>query len=178
MRIISILKERENMDVLESERLLLRPLPINELLYIKDNKAHLLDVPVLPEALSDDVITAITKKTGKLKAVEEKLHVWYTYWLIIDKESGNGIGFVGFKGINPDGYAEVGYSISPDFRRKGLMKEALNAFIGWASKNQKLRGITAAVNKTNTGSIKVLQNCGFKLTGSSEQQAFYCLELK
>ena len=166
------------MTILESERLFLRSLSIDELMNIENNKAGLLETGVLPEALSDIVLSAITKKIEKMKDIEEKFYDLYTYWLIVDKKSGNGIGFAGFKGINEDGLTDVGYSISPDHRKKGLMTEALKALLNWAAGNKSLRGITATVNKTNIGSIKVIRNCNFTLTGSSDNEYFYCFEFK
>lgn len=166
------------MIILESERLLIRPLSISELSHIKNDEAELLKISILSNSVSDAVITAITKKIANLKIVETAFHEWYTYWLIIDKNSGNGIGFEGFKGIDKDGFAEVGYSISSDFRNKGLMTEALKALIKWADKNIKLKGVKATVNKTNIESIKVLKNCGFSVISSSERDFFYCLKLK
>jgi ribosomal-protein-alanine N-acetyltransferase len=56
------------------------------------------------------------------------------------------------------------------------MTEALKAFIEWTCKNKDVNGITAAVHKTNISSAKVLQNCGFKLVGLSDQEVFYCIK--
>ncbi len=164
--------------IVESDRLLIKPLSIDELICIKNNKADKLDIPVLPGALSDAVLSAITKKINKMKEIEAEFHNWYTYWLIICKENGKGIGFAGFKGIQSDRCTEVGYGISPDYRKKGLMTEALKVLIDWAYKTRFLKGITAAVKKNNTGSIKVLQNCGFKLAGTSGSEVLYSLKFK
>ena len=37
-----------------------------------------------------------------MKKVNEDVHEWYTYWLIIDKDNEKGIGFIGFKGLPDD----------------------------------------------------------------------------
>ena len=163
--------------MLESERLLLTPLSIDTPISITD--AGLPGTPIEPAALSDTVKSAIQKKIAKMRSVDSALHDWYTYWLIVSRESGQGIGFIGFKGIDENGYAEIGYSISPAYRRQGLMTEALQVLIGWARQCPNVKGVTATrVLKTNTGSNKVLQHCGFELTGSCDAENAYCYQFR
>lgn len=161
---------------LESERLFLKPLSLNELLNIKNKELGALETAVDIEAL-DLVDAAVPKKIEKMKKVYEEVHEWYTYWLIIDKNSHRGIGFIGFKG-SPDGrgYSEVGYSISPRYRKRGLMTEALQTLAEWAQAFRNCKGITAKVLKTNTGSIRVLEHCNFKRVSSDETDHHYALK--
>ncbi len=164
-------------ELLESERLFLKPLSFNELLYIKNNMIENIETSIELEAISDVVKSAISKKIEKMQTVNEDIHDWYTYWLIIDKNNQNGIAFIGFKGIPDDsGYSEVGYSISSNYRRKGLMTEALSALINWASNFPNCKGITATrVLKSNTGSNRVLNNCNFNLVASLSDENKYVL---
>lgn len=165
--------------VLEAERLWLSALSIDELLSIQTDEADVLDMPIEAEVLSGIVMSAIQKKIAKMQSVGPALHDWYTYWLIVSKKTGHGIGFIGFKGIDETGYAEVGYSIAPDYRRQGLMTEALEAMIGWARQNPNVKGITATkVLQTNTGSNKVLRHCGFIQTDSSDTENAYCYQFR
>jgi RimJ/RimL family protein N-acetyltransferase len=164
--------------VLETERLLLKPLSFSELSFINSNETDKVDTLIEQEAIFDFVKIAISKKLEKMQNVDKEIYAWYTYWLIIDKDNQKGVGFIGFKGI-PDesGYSEVGYSISPNYRRKGLMSEALSSLINWASNFQNCKGITAKrVLKVNVGSKNVLSNCGFKLFSSSSEENNYILK--
>ena len=164
--------------MLESERLLLKPLSFNELLSINNNEIDDIETHIESEAIYDFVKVAISKKIEKMQRVSECIHMWYTYWLIINKANGKGIGFIGFKGI-PDekGYIEVGYSISHNYRRKGFMTEALFLLIDWASKYPNCNGITAKkVLKTNVGSNEVLNNCNFILVDSSNEFNNYMIK--
>lgn len=164
------------MELLEGERLILRPLLFNEIVQINNDKK--IDTPIELEAIFDFVKIAMSKKIEKMKRVSEDVHNWYTYWLIVDKNNGKGIGFIGFKGI-PDEtrYVEVGYSISSNYRRKGLMTEALSLLMNWALKYPICKGITAKkVLKTNIGSNKVLNNCNFALSDSSNEFNNYVIE--
>jgi RimJ/RimL family protein N-acetyltransferase len=166
--------------VLQSERLFLKPLSFSELSFIHRNETDKVETLIEQEAIFDFVKLAISKKLEKMKNIDEKVHDWYTYWLIIDKDSNKGIGFIGFKGV-PDesGYSEVGYSISSNYRRKGLMSEALSLLINWASTFGNCKGITAKrVLKANVGSNNVLNNCNFKLYSSSSEENNYILKFR
>ncbi|AKN29824.1 acetyltransferase [Clostridium carboxidivorans P7] len=164
-----------NSKFLESERLILKPLSFKELVYIKDNDISNIEI----EAVSNSVKSAVSKKLSKMKYIGSEFHEWYTYWLIISKNNEKGIGFIGFKGLpDENGYLEVGYSISPNHRKKRIMTEALKTLVTWASEFQDCRGIIARVLKSNIGSHKVLTNCNFKVNSSNEEENNYTLKLK
>jgi predicted acetyltransferase len=164
---------------LESERLFFKPLSFQELQYINNNEIDKVETIIELESILDSVKLAISKKLMKMQNLNEDIHEWYTYWLIINKENQKGVGFIGFKGV-PDinGYSEVGYSISPNYRKKRFMTEALEALINWVYRFQGSEGITAKVLKTNIGSIKVLNNCNFKLVSSTEQEHNYIIKFR
>ena len=164
--------------VLESDRLLLKPLSYKELSFINSNEIERIENLIEPEAIFDFVKLAISKKLEKMKNVDEENHEWYTYWLIIDKPNQKGVGFIGFKGVlDENGFSEVGYSIASSCRRKGYMTEALSMLINWASNFENCKGITAKkVLKGNIGSNNVLKNCKFKLISSTSEENNYILE--
>lgn len=164
-------------EVLESERLLLKPLSFNELLYINENQIDNIETSIDLDAISHSVKLAITKKLEKMKNISEDNQKWYTYWLIINKKDQVGVGFIGFKGLlSENGYSEVGYSISPNYRKQRIMTEALELLIKWADGYRECRGIIARVLKTNISSTKILNNCNFKVINSTEQEDNYILE--
>lgn len=72
------------------------------------------------------------------------------------------VGNGGFKGP-PDqgGIVEVGYSLMPAHQRQGLAPEAVEALIGWASKDNRVVGYIAHTLADLTPSIRVLEKCGF-----------------
>jgi RimJ/RimL family protein N-acetyltransferase len=163
---------------LESERLFLKPLSFEELLSIKIGMFENIETLIEFEAISDDVRLAISKKIEKMKNINKDIHEWYTYWLIIDKNKQYGIGFIGFKGIlYESAYSEVGYSISPNYRGRRLMTEALSLLINWASKFPKCNGIKARVSKSNIGSNRVLTNCNFDFIDSVDDENNYFYRL-
>jgi RimJ/RimL family protein N-acetyltransferase len=60
-----------------------------------------------------------------------------------------------------DGKPEVGYWIGREFWGRGIATRALSEFLGIV----KTRPLYAAAARDNTGSIRVLEKCGFVITG-------------
>lgn len=162
------IKLRSN-SFIESERIKIRPLKLEELRDITFKDFDELKINIEKESLLSSTKSAISKKVIKMEEVNKSFHEWYTYWLIIDKGTGKGIGFIGFKGT-PDekGYVEVGYSISRLYRNKGLMTEAMKAMAEWAKGEKSCKGIIAYALASNTASHKVLLKCGFKESSIDE----------
>lgn len=88
-------------------------------------------------------------------------------WLIA--YGGGVVGDGGFKGPPKDGRVEIGYSIVPAFRGRGLASEAVRALCGWAF-GQGANEVAAETEKGNAASERVLQRCGFVRTKSAGAQ--------
>ncbi len=69
--------------------------------------------------------------------------------------AGNIVKFIMF------GQPEIGYWIGKEFWGKGIATQAVNAFL----KILAIRPIYAAAARDNLGSLRVLQKCGFVITG-------------
>ncbi|MDQ3956827.1 MAG: GNAT family N-acetyltransferase [Actinomycetota bacterium] len=76
------------------------------------------------------------------------------------------IGHAGFHG-RPDerGYVEIGYTVFPGFRRKGIAHEAAVALFGWAQAHPEVRGFRASVSPENEPSLQLVAKLGFAQTG-------------
>jgi len=64
-----------------------------------------------------------------------------------------------------NGRAELGYALGREEWGKGYMHEALQALLGYAFKEMKLRRLEADVDPRNTPSIKTLERLGFQREG-------------
>jgi ribosomal-protein-alanine N-acetyltransferase len=84
-------------------------------------------------------------------------------WAIEWKENGKAIGMIGYVNIKPEhDRAEVGYSLSRAWHRKGIMREALEAVIGYGFRSMKLHSIEAIIDEQNIASGGLLEAAGFR----------------
>lgn len=81
-------------------------------------------------------------------------------WLIILESERRIIGDVGYKGTPEDGSIEIGYSIVPKYRRRGLTFEAVKCLIDWGFTHPEVNKIVAECERDNIGSIRILEKLG------------------
>lgn len=71
---------------------------------------------------------------------------------------------VGAVELRPEGdAAEVSYLLAPQLRGQGLAPRALDAFLGWASRELSLRRALLDCHVENVASQRVAGKCGFTL---------------
>jgi len=99
---------------------------------------------------------------------------WYAIWMI-ELRDGTHVGDLSFKGLEPDGSAEIGYGIAEKFRGKGYAAEAVEAAVGWALKQPGVVRVEAETEPDNFPSRRVLEKCGFIPSGTvgEEGPRFY-----
>jgi ribosomal-protein-alanine N-acetyltransferase len=72
------------------------------------------------------------------------------------------IGTIGYwRVIKEHHRSEIGYVLHPDHWNKGIMKEALQAVIGYAFNHMNLHSIEARIDPANLASAQLLRSCGF-----------------
>ncbi len=84
------------------------------------------------------------------------------------------VGHVGFHGSpgmpHLDDFApgglELGYTIFPPFRRRGLAREAVRALVDWAHRTHGVTRFAASIAPSNTGSRRLAEQLGFRVVGS------------
>lgn len=90
-------------------------------------------------------------------------------WAIVDKESGKVIGSIGLEedkfrpGVKSK---ELGYSLSEDHWKKGLMTEAAKRVIRHAFDDLKLDVLMIRTGDANLRSQRVIEKCGFAYEGT------------
>lgn len=83
----------------------------------------------------------------------------------------------GFKGQADDGSAEIGYSVIPLFRGKGLATEAARALLAQAFSDNRLKFVKAETSTGNPKSATVLRKIGMSDSGerhSDEDRDLIC----
>ena len=169
------------MSMIETERLLIRPLTVDELRCYTDSPLDL--VRLL--GLQPPVVSLGSELQDIIKNIflpnlqdESKNYLFYTLWIIIAKNEQCIIGGLCFHG-EPDenGKAEIGYGIDEAFQNYGYMSETVSGLIGWSKKHANLRTLVAETDLSNLPSIRVLEKCGFRLKISADTNLFFNYEL-
>lgn len=150
---------------LESSRLFLQALTLEQLILYKDSQFSLeLELGLIPEdRIIPEEYKAIMENCNIpfLKLYPAKA-VYGTIWIIIGKNENKIIGDIGFKGSPTDkGLVEVGYETHEGHRNKGYMTEALATLMEWAFAQHQVEIILAETDKVNKASQKTLSKNGF-----------------
>ena len=132
----------------------------------------------VPETWPPDQVTpeVIEEYICRMKARDRK--VWSFYWLLCEQESevpiliGNG-GFL----CHNNGILELGYSVLPEYQRKGYATEAVRSMLEWAFLNIKKDKIIAYTYPQLNASIRVLEKNGFMFKGKTHNESMLIYEL-
>lgn len=152
--------------MLETNRLLLRPLSLNQLIMYIQNDHTLEDAlglqhcdrvisPDLKEALEETILPNVVDTS-------KRIH-FCTLWTIILKEEKRMVGDLCFVGEPDDqGRAELGYGTYEEHQGKGYMTEAVGAIVQWALAQSGVQSVVASTEKQNIPSFRVLEKNGFQ----------------
>ena len=120
-----------------------------------------------PPELYDDDARAFA--LARLESFPEEVGWWHFY--VVECEPMPTLaGIVGYKGP-PDGAGtvEVGYSILPERRGRGLAEEAVQALIDRAFERPDVQRVVAETLPALTASIRVLEKLGFVPAGAASE---------
>jgi GNAT superfamily N-acetyltransferase len=89
-----------------------------------------------------------------------------TVWLIVCHADERILGDLGTHGPpDSDGCVEIGYSLAPSARGKGIGTAAVAAFVGRLAAVPGIRRLTAVTGVQNIASRRLLERRGFQFTG-------------
>lgn len=91
-------------------------------------------------------------------------------WYVLERQSETDewtlVAGIGFKGEpDVDGRVEMGYSVLPQFQRRGLATEMAQGLVEWAWATGRVREVLAQTTQDNLGSRGVLKRLGFSVSG-------------
>ncbi|MBK8020194.1 MAG: GNAT family N-acetyltransferase [Chloroflexi bacterium] len=143
----------------------------------------ILGVHIDPTWLEEDARGLLSYYAYQLR--EDATVVGWGIWLIIVDAQRLVIGSAGYKG-KPDkrGSIEIGYGISPEFRRQGYTFEAVRGLIEWAFGQPNVVCVTAECLPDNNGSKRILEKVGMTNHGlqgmylkwSLEKHAYFAIQ--
>ncbi len=152
---------------IETERLLLRPLTVDdaeaEFVWCSDPEVN----RFMPYALYTDVADVV-KWLEYASATEDEVHFGF-----VRKEDGL---LIGAGSIGPDdaepGVWVFGYNLRRDVWNQGYATEAARAMIDYARRELGVRHFTAKHAIANPASGRVMQKCGMRFDHESEYSRF------
>ena len=104
---------------------------------------------------------------------------WYG-WYAVDRDGNDGagdpaplVGAGGYFGPPVDGRVEIGYSIAPEFRRRGYATALVEALIARAFSIDGIDTVVAHTTHANPASIGVLAKCGFAEAGPDGEAVLF-----
>ena len=150
-------------DRIETERLVLFPYTQENLaLFNTDLSAFEARFGVLYRGEElDHLLRGFLLKLEREIAAAPEHYLFFTEFLIVQKESDRIIGSIDYKYVPRDGLTEVGYGLNPLYEGRGFMTEALRAFLGFG-KSLGIRTVRADTRPDNIASQRVLEKCGFR----------------
>ena len=104
-----------------------------------------------------------------------------TVWLIVGHADGQVLGDLGTHGpADDEGCVEIGYSLAPAARGKGIGTAAVAALVRRLARVPGIRQVTAVTGAENTPSRRLLERQGFRLTGTlpDTDEVRYTLSLR
>jgi ribosomal-protein-alanine N-acetyltransferase len=157
--------DRAAFPVLETARLLLREITLDDAAFWLRNFAD-------PEVVE---LTAFEPPANIEGAKEEILQYAIRpfaqgtgiRWGITPRGSHDLIGTLGYHQWVREGgnRARVGYEIHREYRRRGLMTEAMSAILGYGFETMKLNRVEALIDPINVASIRLVEGLGFRREG-------------
>ncbi|MET1249978.1 GNAT family N-acetyltransferase [Sporolactobacillus sp. STCC-11] len=147
------------MNLLETERLMIRELEINDASLIYKYSIEKSMQEELPDQVYENLNEArevIKFLTTNYKSTPQSYPLVYGVAL---KETNTLIGHVGLSETSSG--IEIGYAIAMDDQGKGYATEAVGAFSKWAKCNLNLNAIYGILKASNKRSQKVLSNSHF-----------------
>lgn len=154
---------------IRTERLILRPLPgaaAQALPGDRDGAARHIGMALAADWPQPDLLDVLPMQAASSSTDEP-----YGVWVIIDDASEMVIGDAGFMGPpGGDGIIEIGYSVIPGYRGRGIATEAVRALARWGLNQPAVLGILAHCEPGNGPSIAVLTRVGFVRDGLEDAQ--------
>ena len=159
---------------LTSERLHLRRLTFkddNAILRLRDHEEvnKYIDRPrVASRAGAQDFVRFINRGINKER--------WF-YWGITLSDQQKVIGTICLWNFNSrQTRAELGYELHPDFRGRGLMREAVKTVLQFGFQTLGLRQVRAYTHAENVRSVRLLEKVGFSFLKMTEEFSVHQLE--
>lgn len=113
-----------------------------------------------------------TSETDAMARMERTILFQATHdyhWTVVEKSSGQAIGWAGLRLCAPGVCEETGVAIGPAFTGKGYGKQILDALTAFAKEELSAKQFIACCRAENTVSRKLQLSCGFRFTHKEDK---------
>ena len=153
----------ERTPVLETERLILRPLTPDDaetaFIWHSDPRVNkFMSYPLYTD------ISQTVRWITEIVPVEEDIH-----WGIVLKESNKVVGMIAVFDIQNARMGDIGYRIHPEYWNMGITTEALKEVVRFIFENTEIERLNGRADVRNVASNKVMEKCGFIKEGTIRQ---------
>lgn len=167
------LNQRSSTHMIETKRLILHPLTIDQLSNYCRNDFSLeeeLGVKKIRRVVAPELSEALTNTIVPNVSDPRKNYLLCTLWSAISKGRREMVGDICFTDVpNQMGEIEIGYGTHEGFQNKGYMTEIVSGIITWLYNESSVKKVIAHTDKANPASAQVLLKNGFLIaeeTGS------------
>lgn len=122
----------------------------------------------IPEGFSDHLDHFLRYRLAQLD-LDPTILGWLARAMVLTDDAGTRrvIGTIGFHSAPDDqGRLEIGYRIEPEYRRRGLTREAVRGMLDWAANVHGVHRFIASVRPDNEASLGLVRGFGFVQTGT------------
>ena len=97
---------------------------------------------------------------------DPSIQPWLMRAIVLPDPERTMVGHIGFHGRpNDDGAAELGYTVFPEFRRRGYATEAIRGLMDWALRQHSVRRFLVSISPENDPSLAMAAKLGFRQIG-------------
>lgn len=168
--------------IIETERFLIRPL-------VAEDAAGIFELDSNPNVhtyLGKNPIKTLEEAENAILFIQQQYKdLGIGRWAIIEKNTGNFVGWTGFKYIvepinNHVNYHDLGYRLIERYWGKGIATETAKACLKYAFETLKLEKVYGICDVDNVSSMHILQKCGLKLIETFDYDGIphYWFEIK
>ena len=164
--------------VIETERLILRPMHMEDVEDLLEYQSHPEIVRYIPwpERTREEVVVAAEKllATGKYEIKEDGDYLVLVWEIKAGEFKGKVIGQsnMGLESSR-DSCADIGWVTHQDFQRQGYAFEATYALMEYAFKNFPIRRLIAHIDTRNPESAAMATKLGMRLEGEFKEAEFF-----
>jgi ribosomal-protein-alanine N-acetyltransferase len=153
------------LSIIETERYLIRPLITKDAEGIFELDSN----PKVHTYLGNNPIKTLAEAENVIQLIQKQYQdLGIGRWAIIEKATGNFVGWTGFKYItapvnNHVNYHDLGYRLIEKYWGKGVATETAKACLKYAFDILNLNEVYGICDVENIDSKNILQKCGFEL---------------